>query len=198
MCGCREGISAASDGQVLLTWTRDASALDAVRQRAEEAAAAAAVSNAETSRALEYNMQTVASSEREALAASVVVATAAGIAKVNSACPYASLYVSHLTTSDYASLSSHTASGSDAEIQALEENSVVILKQGECDLQENIVDTTGAGDAFIGSMVYGIATGLDPKRCLLLAAVVAATKCTAVGARSGLPHAHRIQSHLLH
>jgi hypothetical protein len=80
--GCREGISAASDGPVLLSWTRDASAQDAVRQRAEKAAAAAAVSNAETSRALEYNMQTVASSEGEALTASVVVATAAGIAKV--------------------------------------------------------------------------------------------------------------------
>lgn len=64
-------------------------------------------------------------------------------------------------------------------------------------LQEAIVDTTGAGDAFIGTMVYGVASGLDPKRCLLLAAVVAATKCTAVGARSGLPHAHRIQSGLL-
>ena len=103
MHGCREGISAASDGPVLLTWTRDASALDAVRQRAEEAAAAAAVSNAETSRALEYNTQTVASSEGEALAASVVVATAAGIAKVKFACLLASVHVSRLTTSDYAS-----------------------------------------------------------------------------------------------
>ena len=59
------------------------------------------------------------------------------------------------------------------------------------------MDTTGAGDAFIGSMLYGIATGLDPQRCLALAAVVAAAKCTAVGARSGLPHAHTIRSSLL-
>lgn len=64
-------------------------------------------------------------------------------------------------------------------------------------LQEAIVDTTGAGDAFIGSMLYGIATGLEPKRCLLLAAVVAATKCTAVGARGALPHADSICSSLL-
>ena len=60
------------------------------------------------------------------------------------------------------------------------------------------MDTTGAGDAFIGSMLFGISTGLDPKRCLLLAAVVAATKCTAVGARSGLPYADSIDSSLLH
>ena len=59
------------------------------------------------------------------------------------------------------------------------------------------MDTTGAGDAFIGSMVFGIATGLDPKRCLVLAAVVAATKCTAVGARAGLPYTHQIGSSLL-
>ncbi len=59
------------------------------------------------------------------------------------------------------------------------------------------MDTTGAGDAFIGSMLYGVATGMDPKRCLLLAALVAATKCTAVGARGGLPHAHRIRNTLL-
>ena len=64
-------------------------------------------------------------------------------------------------------------------------------------VQDAIVDTTGAGDAFIGSMLYGIVTGLDPKRCLVLAAVVAATKCTAVGARTGLPHTNRICSSLL-
>ena len=65
-------------------------------------------------------------------------------------------------------------------------------------LQDAIEDTTGAGDAFIGSMLFGICTRLDPKRCLLLAAVVAAAKCTAVGARSGLPHADRIDGSLLH
>lgn len=71
-----------SDGPVLLTWNRDASELDAVRRRAGEAATAAAVSNAQTSRALEYNTQQASSSSKEGLAASVVVATAAGIAKV--------------------------------------------------------------------------------------------------------------------
>ena len=79
---CRIGTSAASDGPVLLTWTRDASELDAVRQRAEDAAAAAAVSNAQTSRALEYNVQEASLSNRDPISASVVVASAASIAKV--------------------------------------------------------------------------------------------------------------------
>ena len=67
---------------MLLTWAREASSLYAVRQRAEEAAAAAAVSNAQTSRAHDYNSQQAPSSDEESLQATVAVATAAGIAKV--------------------------------------------------------------------------------------------------------------------
>jgi sugar/nucleoside kinase (ribokinase family) len=52
---------------------------------------------------------------------------------------------------------------------------------------EDVVDTTGAGDAFIGSMVYAVARGLPAHRALRLAGVVAAAKCTALGARAGLP-----------
>eukprot|EP00798_Chlamydomonas_sp_ICE-L_P024090 gene24090-9664_t len=51
----------------------------------------------------------------------------------------------------------------------------------------SVVDTTGAGDAFIGSVVYGLATGMPMPQVLKLAAVVAACKCTALGARPGLP-----------
>ena len=80
--GCREGTLAASDGPLLLTRARDASSVGAVRQRAEEAATAAAVSNAASSRALDYLSQETSSSEEQSLQASVAVATAAGIARV--------------------------------------------------------------------------------------------------------------------
>eukprot|EP00983_Pelagomonas_calceolata_P040983 1137844-Pelagomonas_calceolata.AAC.2 len=55
-----------------------------------------------------------------------------------------------------------------------------------------VVDTTGAGDAFIGSVLYGLAMGLDRPRMLQLAATVAACKCTAIGARQGLPSASQL------
>ncbi|XP_014496074.1 ribokinase [Vigna radiata var. radiata] len=51
-----------------------------------------------------------------------------------------------------------------------------------------LVDTTGAGDAFIGAIMYAICANMVPEKMLPLAAQVAATKCRALGARSGLPH----------
>lgn len=60
-----------------------------------------------------------------------------------------------------------------------------------------VLDTTGAGDAFIGSVLYCVATGLSPKHALRLGAVVAACKCTALGARPGLPHRAEISPGLL-
>ena len=62
--------------------------MSAVRRRAEEAATAAAVSNAASSRALDYLSQEAPSSEEQSLQASVAVATAAGIAKVTVALAY--------------------------------------------------------------------------------------------------------------
>jgi len=50
-----------------------------------------------------------------------------------------------------------------------------------------VVDTTGAGDSFIGSMCYGVATGMELKDAMRLGAYVAARKCGALGARPGLP-----------
>ena len=64
-------------------------------------------------------------------------------------------------------------------------------------LQEAVQDTTGAGDAFIGAMQYAICKGLQPDRALRLAAVVAACKCTASGARSGLPKREAVSKRLL-
>ena len=63
------------------------------------------------------------------------------------------------------------------------------------DISENlVVDTTGAGDAFIGSMLYSIATGMSAFRGAELGCLVAAAKCTKLGARPGLPMKENISS----
>jgi sulfofructose kinase len=50
-----------------------------------------------------------------------------------------------------------------------------------------VVDTTGAGDAFHGGLDAGVLLGLDFERAMVLAAAVAALKCTKLGGRAGLP-----------
>ncbi|GAQ81394.1 pfkb-like carbohydrate kinase family protein [Klebsormidium nitens] len=50
-----------------------------------------------------------------------------------------------------------------------------------------IVDTTGAGDAFIGAVLYALCAGLPAEKMLRLAATVAGEKCKALGSRPGLP-----------
>ena len=52
---------------------------------------------------------------------------------------------------------------------------------------EQVADTTGAGDSFIGSFCFGVATGMALPAAMRLGAYVAARKCTALGARPGLP-----------
>ncbi len=63
--------------------------------------------------------------------------------------------------------------------------------------QDAVVDTTGAGDSFIGSVLYGICTGMALPDTMRLAAVVAACKCTALGARPGLPTRQQLAPELL-
>lgn len=60
-----------------------------------------------------------------------------------------------------------------------------------------VADTTGAGDSFIGSVLYGIVTGMTPEQMMMLGAVVAACKCTALGARPGLPTRQQLAPQLL-
>ena len=52
---------------------------------------------------------------------------------------------------------------------------------------EAIVDTTGAGDAFMACFVASIAAGLSLEQTLRLGSCVAAANCTALGARGGMP-----------
>ncbi|KAB2938423.1 MAG: hypothetical protein K8F92_17995 [Hyphomicrobium sp.] len=50
-----------------------------------------------------------------------------------------------------------------------------------------IVDTTGAGDAFHGAFAWALANGRPPAECARIAAAAAALKCRRLGARAGLP-----------
>jgi len=49
-------------------------------------------------------------------------------------------------------------------------------------------DTTGAGDAFHGGLLYGMLTGKDVETSLKFANAVAALKCRELGARTSLPN----------
>ncbi|KAL4558612.1 hypothetical protein LXL04_036813 [Taraxacum kok-saghyz] len=53
--------------------------------------------------------------------------------------------------------------------------------------ESELVDTTGAGDAFIGAVMYGICTNMPTEQMLPFAAQVASISCRALGARAG-PH----------
>lgn len=52
---------------------------------------------------------------------------------------------------------------------------------------DGVVDTTGAGDAYHGGFLHGLATGLNLRRSAELASAVAGLSTTALGGRSGLP-----------
>jgi sulfofructose kinase len=51
----------------------------------------------------------------------------------------------------------------------------------------DVVDTTGAGDAFHGAFALSVAEGRASAECARIAAGVAALKCTRLGSRPGLP-----------
>ena len=62
---------------------------------------------------------------------------------------------------------------------------------------EDMVDTTGAGDAFIGTVAKGLSCGADIFQTLRLATFVAAQKCLDVGARAGLPFREEVPEELI-
>lgn len=61
-----------------------------------------------------------------------------------------------------------------------------------------IVDTTGAGDAFHGAFAWALAQGSSVAECARIAAAVSALKCRRLGARSGLPTLKELKSFLHH
>jgi ribokinase len=59
-----------------------------------------------------------------------------------------------------------------------------------------VVDTTGAGDAFEAGFVFSLLRELDAKDAALLGCAVAAIKCTKLGAQAGLPTLDEVKSFL--
>ena len=59
-------------------------------------------------------------------------------------------------------------------------------------------DTTGAGDAFHAGFLYGLLTGEDVETSLQFGNAVAAMKCSALGARPGLPTNAQLLKFLRH
>jgi sulfofructose kinase len=60
----------------------------------------------------------------------------------------------------------------------------------------DVVDTTGAGDAFHGAFTLGLVEGLPIHECARMACAVAALKCGRLGARAGLPTRAELRSFL--
>ena len=54
-------------------------------------------------------------------------------------------------------------------------------------LPVEIIDTTGAGDAFVGGFAAALASGLDLAQGLRLASTAAGLSCTGFGAQTALP-----------
>lgn len=60
----------------------------------------------------------------------------------------------------------------------------------------DVVDTTGAGDAFHGAFVLGVAQGRPMPEIVRRAAAAAALKCTRLGSRAGLPDEETLEAFL--
>ena len=52
----------------------------------------------------------------------------------------------------------------------------------------DVIDLTGAGDAFHGTFAWGLSEGYDDATCALFASAAAALKCRKLGARQALPN----------
>jgi sulfofructose kinase len=60
----------------------------------------------------------------------------------------------------------------------------------------DVVDTTGAGDAFHGAFLYGLLQGWELERTAIFANAVAAINCTCLGGRASLPSLSEVEAFL--
>ncbi len=60
----------------------------------------------------------------------------------------------------------------------------------------DVVDTTGAGDAFEAGFIFSLLRGLEPREAALFGCAVAAIKCTRLGAQAGLPTLDEVRAFL--
>ena len=61
----------------------------------------------------------------------------------------------------------------------------------------DVVDGSGAGDAFAAGLIVGILEGWPLERSLLFASEVGALACTALGCTDGIPDREHVSSRLL-
>lgn len=59
-----------------------------------------------------------------------------------------------------------------------------------------VVDSTGAGDAFHGAFAWALSAGRTTPECARIAAAAAALKCRRLGARAGLPTREELEAFL--
>ena len=60
----------------------------------------------------------------------------------------------------------------------------------------DVVDTTGAGDAFHGAFTLGVAQGLPIHEVVKRASAAAALSCNRLGSRAGLPNLKQLDAFL--
>jgi ribokinase len=58
------------------------------------------------------------------------------------------------------------------------------------------VDTTGAGDTFVGVLANGLPEGLEIGRAMERACAAASLSCLTAGAQAGMPHREALEQHL--
>ena len=65
-------------------------------------------------------------------------------------------------------------------------------------LPVDVVDTTGAGDAFHGAFIYGLLQDWEMEQIVRFASAVAALNCRQLGGRTGLPRRQDVDRFLAH
>lgn len=63
-------------------------------------------------------------------------------------------------------------------------------------IRVNSVDSTGAGDAFIGGFVYGLVQKKKIYNCVTLGNIAGALSVKKVGAQASLPHENELKNFL--
>jgi sugar/nucleoside kinase (ribokinase family) len=61
-------------------------------------------------------------------------------------------------------------------------------------LQVEVVDTTGAGDVYLGGYAYGLLQGWPLERCMQVASAAAGLSCRNLGARAALPDMREVEA----
>lgn len=81
------------------------------------------------------------------------------------------------------------------------EKGVLFLNEKECfyvnGISVDAVDTTAAGDEFIGAFAYGLSKGFNHEQCVKFANVAAAISVTRMGAQPSLPDIHEVKKFII-